>query len=186
MIDNPITSTSDNSISAPGKQPSIASILATYKDLSPASLKNKLEIEKNKNMLINEALYNQVVLVETSRDLEGINTDIERTDKEIEVLMIRKDTAEGYAIIGRGTNPLAEDTYNRILKAINDKQNIQIKNKAHKEMILARLALANTNTSGVNVNVANIVPGAHSSTTSYPTTSANTHQGIGDVDVFDM
>jgi hypothetical protein len=186
LIDNPVTPTSDNPISTPGKQPLIESILATYNDLSPASLKNKLEIEKNKNMLINEALYNRVVLVETSRDLEGINRDIERTEKEIEVLMIRKDTAEQYAIIGRGTNPLAEDTYNRILKAINDKQNTQIKNKAHKEVILSRLALANTNTSGVNVNVANIVPGAHSSNASYPTTSTNAHQGIGDVDVFDM
>lgn len=185
MTNNAIIQKEENTLSTEVKATSISDIVSRFSNLNPTALKNKLETEKQKNLLINEVLYTEVVLAETSRDLDDINKDIERITREVNELTFRKDAAAGYAIIGRGINPLAEDTYNKLLKAINDKEAILMKAKTHKEAIMNRLGSAGNPNSGVNVNVANITtPQDYRPTPPPPPVAA--HQGIGDVDIFDL
>jgi 1-aminocyclopropane-1-carboxylate deaminase/D-cysteine desulfhydrase-like pyridoxal-dependent ACC family enzyme len=186
MIDNQITPPSDNTISTDSSGGSFGAILESFNDISVTNIKSKLEFEQKKNLLINETLYNQVVLPETGADLASVNKDIARITSEVEALTIRKDTAEKFAIVGRGINPLAEDTYNKLCKAVNEKESQLIKIKDYKERILTRLAGANSN-SGVNVNVANFNPGTQGYTAPPPVApKPSIHQSIGDVDVFDI
>lgn len=160
--------------------PTIQSIIDGVKNdnLDGNQLDLQIDKEKKINTLINERIQNQVVMQGTSTELADHYESVSRIKKRIEDMKQMVDKKR--EIIAGRTDPLAEETYHKLLSAIRAEEKLMLGHKTNIEKIHSRVSMANAEQSGTTVNVQNNL------STGVPKTAPKFDWEANDDDILDV